>query len=86
MVRLFAPLPELAPTEVELTGERRHYLLHVLRLEEGDALELFDGQGRGFEARVAQVTPDSVRVTLGTARVAPPRRELSVINGLPKCD
>ena len=86
MVRLFAPLPEPAPAEVELTGERRHYLLHVLRLEEGDALEVFDGKGRAFEARVAHVTPDVVRLTLGTARVAPPRREVSILQGLPKGD
>ncbi|WP_163784504.1 16S rRNA (uracil(1498)-N(3))-methyltransferase [Myxococcus vastator] len=86
MVRLFAPLPEPAPAEVELTGERRHYLLQVLRLEEGDALEVFDGKGRAFEARVAHVTPDVVRVTLGTARVAPPRREVSILQGLPKGD
>lgn len=86
MVRLFAPLPEPAPDDVELTGERRHYLLHVLRLEEGDALEIFDGKGRAFEARVANVTPETVRVTLGTARVAPPRREVSILQGLPKGD
>ncbi|QSQ20110.1 16S rRNA (uracil(1498)-N(3))-methyltransferase [Pyxidicoccus parkwayensis] len=86
MVRLFVPLPEPAPAEVELTGERRHYLLHVLRLEAGDALEVFDGRGRAFEARVASVDTEGVRVTLGTARVAPPRRAVSVLQGLPKGD
>ncbi len=86
MVRLFVPLPEPAPAEVELTGERRHYLLHVLRLEAGDALEVFDGQGRAFEARVVSVGTEAVRVSLGTARVAPPRRAVSVLQGLPKGD
>ncbi|MFP2910393.1 RsmE family RNA methyltransferase, partial [Pyxidicoccus sp. 3LFB2] len=86
MVRLFVPLPEPAPTDVELTGERRHYLLHVLRLGPGDALEVFDGQGRAFEARVASVGEEAVRVSLGTARVAPPRRAVGVLQGLPKGD
>jgi 16S rRNA (uracil1498-N3)-methyltransferase len=86
VVRLFVPLPQPAPAEVELTADRRHYLLHVLRLEEGDALEVFDGQGRAFEARVAQVGPEAVRVTLGAARQAPPRRAVSVLQGLPKGD
>ncbi|WP_164007917.1 16S rRNA (uracil(1498)-N(3))-methyltransferase [Pyxidicoccus trucidator] len=86
MLRLFVPLPDPAPTDVDLTGERRHYLLHVLRLAPGDALEVFDGQGRAFEARVASVGEEAVRVSLGTARVAPPRRAVGVLQGLPKGD
>lgn len=86
MVRLFVPLPGPAPTEVELAGERRHYLLHVLRLEQGDVLEVFDGQGRAFEARVASVGEEAVRIWLGTARVAPARRAVGVLQGLPKGD
>jgi 16S rRNA (uracil1498-N3)-methyltransferase len=71
---------------VELAGERRHYLLHVLRLEQGDVLEVFDGQGRAFEARVASVGEEAVRIWLGTARVAPARRAVGVLQGLPKGD
>ena len=52
MVRLFVPVPAEAPAELTLGEERRHYLVHVLRLQEGDALEVFDGTGRAFDARV----------------------------------
>ncbi|MCE9669240.1 16S rRNA (uracil(1498)-N(3))-methyltransferase [Myxococcus stipitatus] len=86
MVRLFAPIPEPAPTEVTLTGDRRHYIVHVLRLGEGDAVEVFDGKGRAFASRVAAVDEHGVRVTLGDARRAPARREVSVLQGLPKGD
>ena len=84
MVRLFAPVPAEAPAELTLGEERRHYLVHVLRLQEGDALELFDGTGRAFDARVLALAP--LRLGLGPARTAPARRALSVLQGLPKGD
>ena len=86
MVRLFIPLPAMPPAEVVLSGDRRHYLLHVLRLGEGAALEVFDGTGRAFDARVASIEPHQVRLALGPARSAPPRRPVSVLQGLPKGD
>jgi 16S rRNA (uracil1498-N3)-methyltransferase len=86
VVRLFVPLPEPTPSEVTLTGERRHYLVHVLRLGEGASLEVFDGAGRSCEARVASVDADAVRLVLGEARRAPPRREVHILQGLPKGD
>ncbi|MDY7226822.1 16S rRNA (uracil(1498)-N(3))-methyltransferase [Hyalangium rubrum] len=86
MVRLFVPLPPEPSAEVALSGERRHYLLHVLRLEEGSALEVFDGTGRAFDARVTRVEAQEVRLSLGPARTAPPRRAVSVLQGLPKGD
>jgi 16S rRNA (uracil1498-N3)-methyltransferase len=71
---------------VTLSGERRHYLVHVLRLGEGSALEVFDGAGRSFEARVASVDADAVRLVLGEARHAPASREVHILQGLPKGD
>lgn len=86
MVRLHLPLPEAPPSEVTLPEERRHYLVHVLRLGEGDALEVFDGTGRAFDARVVELGPRQVRLSLGPARVAPPHRALHILQGLPKGD
>ncbi len=86
MVRLFVPLPPVPPDDVVLSGERRHYLVHVLRLEEGASLEVFDGTGRAFDARVLSVDAQQVRLSLGPARSAPPRRAVSVLQGLPKGD
>jgi 16S rRNA (uracil1498-N3)-methyltransferase len=71
---------------VALSGERRHYLLHVLRLGEGASLEVFDGTGRAFDARVTHVDAQEVRLSLGPARTMPPRRTVSVLQGLPKGD
>jgi len=86
LVRLFVPIPDPAPAEVTLSNERRHYLVHVLRLGEGDTLELFDGTGRSFDARVAAVEPHQVRLVLGASRSTPPHREVAILQGLPKGD
>jgi 16S rRNA (uracil1498-N3)-methyltransferase len=86
VVRLFVPLPDPAPAEVTLSGDRRHYLLHVLRLDEGASLELFDGSGRAFDARVASVEEQTVRLSLGEARHAPASRPVHILQGLPKGD
>ncbi|HEX8705174.1 MAG TPA: 16S rRNA (uracil(1498)-N(3))-methyltransferase [Myxococcaceae bacterium] len=86
MVRLFVPLPAVPDSHVVLSGERRHYLVHVLRLGEGASLEVFDGTGRAFDARVLSVEAQEVRLELGPARSTPPRRAVSVLQGLPKGD
>jgi 16S rRNA (uracil1498-N3)-methyltransferase len=86
VVRLFVPVPPEAPAELALGEERRHYLLHVLRLGEGDVLEVFDGAGRAFDARLVLASADVLRLALGPPREAPARRALSVLQGLPKGD
>jgi 16S rRNA (uracil1498-N3)-methyltransferase len=86
MVRLLVPLPSPAPKRLTLSGERFHYVAHVLRLEAGDALEVFDGQGRAFQATVARVDEAHAELALGAEvgrRLAPP---LTLVQGLPKGD
>ncbi len=86
MVRLFVPIPEASPAELTLSGERRHYLLHVLRLTPGATLEVFDGTGRAFDARVAEVHEEWVRLVLGAPRQSPASRPVHLLQGLPKGD
>jgi 16S rRNA (uracil1498-N3)-methyltransferase len=57
--RFFAPeLASLAagqgPWQVELDLGESHHALHVLRLRAGDAVELFDGQGRSAAGKITQ--------------------------------
>ncbi len=86
MIRLLAPIPTPVPERLTLQGERFHYLVRVLRLGEGAALEVFDGGGRAFSARVERVGEAEAELSLGSpvARaVAPP---LALVQGLPKGD
>lgn len=84
MIRLL--LPHAAPGAVTVEGPRLHYLVRVLRLAEGDALEVFDGRGSCFDARVTTVATETATLTLGPARAAPLPRALTVVQGLPKAD
>jgi 16S rRNA (uracil1498-N3)-methyltransferase len=56
--------PELTPADsrVELTGDDAHRLRHVLRLEAGDRIALFDGRGREWVGHIAGVTKAAVEV------------------------
>ncbi len=84
MIRLL--VPHAAPGPVTVHGARLHYLVRVLRLSAGDALEVFDGQGRCFDARLATVTDAAATLELGEARAAPRPRAITVVQGLPRAE
>ncbi len=84
MIRLL--VPGAHGTAVQVDGPRLHYLVRVLRLGEGDGLEVFDGQGRAFDAKVAHLGELTAELSLGAPRQAPPSRPLIVLQGLPKAD
>lgn len=54
MPRFYCPQPLSAGATVELPEAVAHHV-HVLRLQEGDAITLFNGEGGQFLARVASV-------------------------------
>lgn len=71
---------------VVLAGEKFHHLVHVLRSRVGETVEVFDGQGRSFEAKVASIETDCVHLSLGAERNSTPLRPLYLLQGLPKSD
>ncbi len=79
-------LPQAAQGELRVDGARLHYLLRVLRLKAGDALEVFDGRGASFDARISAATADAATLQLGPPRVTPAARAITLIQGLPKAD
>ncbi|MHB8873034.1 MAG: 16S rRNA (uracil(1498)-N(3))-methyltransferase [Myxococcaceae bacterium] len=87
MVRVLLPIPPQPPETLRVDGERFHYLAHVLRLSPGEALEVFDGAGRAFAARVETVAEDMAVLSIGAALPgARARRSITVVQGLPKAD
>lgn len=53
-------LPELGTlAEVELTDSEAHHLLHVMRADVGDVVELFDGCGRAATAEIVSTKKKS---------------------------
>lgn len=84
MVRLLLALPRPAPGEVSVEGERYHYLAHVLRLDEGDTLEVFDGQGATYSAQVIAIDARSARLRLSPQATRSGGAPLTLIQGIPK--
>jgi 16S rRNA (uracil1498-N3)-methyltransferase len=78
----------LGPGDVTLTGPEAHHLATVCRLRPGDAVCLFNGDGRQYPAAVVEVGKRAV--TLQVQGWTEPRREhgfrLDVAAPLPKGD
>ena len=78
----------LGPGEIVLEGSEAHHLAAVSRLRPGDAVCLFNGDGREYAATVMDV--ERRRVVLQVTDVATPQRELpfrlEVAAPLPKGD
>lgn len=56
----------IAGKEAELIGDEARHLAKVLRKGPGDWVELFDGQGRAFRARVARIGRDRVALNVSS--------------------
>ena len=65
--RLHLPGPLTEGQRVELAAEQCHYLQRVLRLRAGQAIEVFDGAGRRFEASLEHLSQRDARVLVGAA-------------------
>lgn len=84
MIRLLAPHAAAGPISID--GERLHYVTRVLRLRSGDTLEVFDGKGQRFDARVESIDEQRATLSLSNPRAVPALREVLVVQGLPKGD
>ena len=72
MPRFYVPGVERVGAPVALPEEEAHHLRHVLRLDAGDRVSVFDGRGHEYVATVEQVSREAVIVRpLEVARSAP---------------
>jgi len=63
--RLFVPADLRGGSEIALPSEQAHYLRHVLRLGEGDAVALFNGRDGEFHATLVAAGKKEVRLQVG---------------------
>ena len=59
------PLPDAG--EVTLKGGEFHHAARVVRIREGETIELFDGRGKGVTALVTRLDNDEVAATIQSA-------------------
>jgi 16S rRNA (uracil1498-N3)-methyltransferase len=74
--RLF--VPDAAGAAVRLSIDEAHHVAHVLRLEGGDPVIVFDGRGAEWDGLIMQVGKREVTVQLLDARAAVPEPALAV--------
>lgn len=75
-------------SEISLDAKESHHALGVMRLERGDAVELFDGEGRVWSAVVLDTRQGTVMVQRGPERVQadPSATEVTLAPCLIKAD
>lgn len=74
MRRFFIDPAAIQGQGATLTGADAHHLHKVLRLTTGDHVELFDGRGMVYQARIDGLDPGLVKLTLLAASDTPPDR------------
>lgn len=79
--------PDLAAGTVTLPEDQAHHAVHVLRLEAGMAVELFNGRGGVAAAQLLKVDKRGVVATVETPRQdAVPCPVLTLVTAVPKAD
>lgn len=86
MRRLLVPRAQIGADQAVVEGDALHYLARVLRLEVGDALEIFDGEGRAWEGRIDALETERAIVRLGAERSVPTAPPITLAQGLAKGD
>lgn len=78
---------ELAREVAILSPEESHHLARVLRVQTGQEITLFDGQGRVAEAVIISVSKNAVEARImKTWRAPKPAVEIDLIQAVPKLD
>ena len=62
--RIFTPGPFSAGAELQVGGEEFHHAVRVVRLREGEEVEVFDGRGKLASGRVLALGTTSLTVTI----------------------
>ncbi len=86
MSKFFVEKNQISQTHAVLTGSDVAHISRVLRLGQGDALLLCDGEGYDYEARISAVSKEEI--TAEILRRYPcknePTTEVTLFQGLPK--
>ena len=85
MFRVRLDVAAVAPERVRVDGPALHHL-RVARVVAGEQVEVFDGRGRAWLARVETVDETGALLRLGDERRGTTGRPVILIQGLPKGD
>jgi 16S rRNA (uracil1498-N3)-methyltransferase len=84
MHRFFIEPCNIQDRHATLDGAEAHHLRHVLRLGPGEEIELFDGNGGVYRARISQVGKEIELIITQRHTVAPESPALCIAQGILK--
>lgn len=85
MHRFYLAPEDWNPDALVLRGSEAHHAGHVLRLERGDKVVVFDGRGRELTAEIASVESSSIHLRkLHEAQTPPLRCRITLGQAIPK--
>src|SRR5215216_948708 len=85
MHRFYVAPENWDPRGLALRGSEAHHARNVLRMQTGDKLVLFNGEGRELTAEIANVTDDEIRLRkLQESETAPLRCRIVLGQAIPK--
>ncbi|MBU4100497.1 MAG: 16S rRNA (uracil(1498)-N(3))-methyltransferase, partial [Proteobacteria bacterium] len=64
MRRFFIEKSKIAGPTIAITGSDAAHIKRVLRMKPGDMIELFDGMGFEYEARIENLTAEIVEISI----------------------
>lgn len=80
--RIYTPQPLTPNSTVTLDTEAAHHVARVLRMQSGDALLLFNGDGSEYPATIAGIDKKCVQVTIAQATAADRESPLAIHLGI----
>lgn len=88
MPRRFFSSVDVSGDVIELTGREAHHLQRVLRMQPGEFVWLFDGQGQEVLAEIMSADRDAVRLRVQERRVTSTATTfpVTIATGVPKGD
>src|SRR5258708_12096013 len=85
MHRFYVAPENWDPLGLALRGSEAHHARNVLRMQAGDKLVLFNGEGRELTAEITNVTVDEIRLRkLHESEMAPLRCHITLGQAIPK--
>lgn len=85
MHRFHLPHEECQGDELTLTGGEAHHALHVLRLQPGHRVVVFDGSGHEYLCETLDAARQALRLRVRERRVPAPRRcAITLVQAMPK--
>ena len=88
MPRFFVDKEQISDNYISIIGDDVKHIKKVLRLREGEEIEVCDGCGEDFECKIESLSDDVVRAEILNRRqnVAEAPIEITVFQGMPKND